>query len=54
MAHSVSNRTWIIGSVNADALFIEGNPHHAYRIPRSGREHAEITTALAMLEIIIR
>lgn len=53
MAHSVADRTGIVGTVNADAFFVQRNPHHAYRIPRPGWEHVEIDAALAVLEHLL-
>ena len=50
VAHSVSDRTRIVGAVNADAFFVKRDPHHAYRISRPGWEHVEIAAAFAVLE----
>ena len=53
MAHSASNRTGIVGAVNADAFLVKRDPHHAYRIPRPGGKHVEIAAAFAMLEHLL-
>jgi hypothetical protein len=40
----------IVGAVNADALFVKRNPHHAHGIPRPQREEVKISAAFAVSE----
>src|SRR5438094_10535910 len=50
VACSVTNRIWTVGAVDADAFFVERDPHHAHRITRSWRKQMKIAAPLSMLE----
>src|SRR5438034_6405577 len=53
VACGVANRTRIVGAVNANAFFVECNPHDADWISRAWREQMKIAAALAVLEHLL-
>src|ERR1051325_3460945 len=50
VACSAPDRIRLVGAVDANAFFVERDPHHAYRIARPRREQMKIAAALAVLE----
>src|SRR5439155_21437724 len=50
VARRAANRTGLVGAVDADAFFVERDPHHAHRITRSRRKQMKIAAPLSMLE----
>src|SRR5256886_10735853 len=50
VACSTANRTRVVGAVDADAFFVERDPHHTHRITRSRRKQMKIAAPLPVLE----
>jgi len=53
VACSAADRTGLVGAVDADAFFVERDPHHAHRITRTWWEQVKIAAALAVLEHLL-
>src|SRR5438552_14534168 len=50
VARRAADRTRVVSTVDADALFVERDPHHANRITRPRREQMKTAAPLPMLE----
>src|SRR5438552_1139193 len=47
---SATDRIRLVGAVDANAFFVERDPHHAHRIARSRRKQMKIAAPLSMLK----
>src|SRR6266571_3211934 len=50
MTCSAANRTGVVGAMDADAFFVERDPHHADRITRPRRKQMKIAAPPPVLE----